>query len=101
MRRTYQTDLSDADWAHLKDHLPAPKVRGRTRVHDLREILNAIFYIVRSGYARRLLPHDFPPWPTVYHYSRMWRLDGTLKRMHRALREDLRIRLGRETLPSA
>ncbi len=85
----------------MKAHLPAPKVRGRPRVRNPREILNAIFYIVRSGCAWRLLPHDFPPWRTVYHYFRIWRLDGTLKRMHRALREDLRVRLGRDTLPSA
>jgi putative transposase len=101
MRRTYQTDLSDAEWAHLKDHLPAPKVRGRPRVRAPREILNAIFYVVRSGCAWRLLPHDFPPWRTVYHYFRIWRLDGTWKRIHRALREGLRIRLGRDTLPRA
>jgi putative transposase len=93
MRRTYQKDLSDADWAHLKDHLPAPKVRGRPPVRTSREILNAIFYVVSSGCAWRLLPHDFPPWRTVYHYFRIWRLDGTWKRIHRALREGLWIRL--------
>lgn len=85
----------------MKDHLPAPKVRGRPRVRAPREILNAIFYVVRSGCAWRLLPHDFPPWRTVYHYFRIWRLDGTWKRIHRALSEGLRIRLGRDTLPSA
>ena len=101
MIRTYPIDLSDAEWAHSKDHLPAPKVRGRPRVRDPREFLNAIFYVVRSGCAWRLLPHDFPPWRTVYHYFRTWRLDGTWKRMHRALREGLRVRLGRDMLPSA
>jgi putative transposase len=57
--------------------------------------------VVRSGCAWRLLPHDFPPWRTVYYYFRIWRLDGTWKRIHRALREGLRIRLGRATLPGA
>ena len=101
MRKTYPTDLSDDEWAHLKDHLPAPKVRGRPRLRDPREILNSIFSVGRSGCAWRLLAHDFPPWRTVYHYFRIWRLDGTWKRMHQALREGLRARLGRDTLPSA
>ena len=65
------------------------------------EILNAIFYIVRSGCAWRLLPHDFPPWRTVYHYFRAWRLDGTWERMHAALRQRVRICLKRNPQPSA
>src|SRR5215204_5306418 len=99
MRRAYLTDLSDAEWTYLKDHLPTPKASGRPRVHTLREILNAIFYIVRSGCAWRLLPHDFPPWRTVYHYFRQWRLDVTWERMHAALRE--RVRMKRNPQPSA
>jgi putative transposase len=67
----------------------------------LREILNAIFYIVRSGCAWRLLPHDLPPWKTVYHYFRSWRLDGTWERMHTALRKRVRVRLERDPQPSA
>jgi transposase len=62
----------------------------------LREILDAIFYIVRSGCAWRLLPHDFPPWKTVHHYLRTWRIDGTWERMHAALRERVRVRLKRD-----
>ena len=72
---------------------------GRPRVHSLREILDAIFYVVKSGCAWPLLPHDYPPWKTVYHYFRFWRLDGTWERMHRALRE--RVRLKRNPRPSA
>jgi putative transposase len=67
----------------------------------LREILNAIFYVVRSGCAWRLLPHDFPPWKTVYHYFRFWRLDGTWERLHSALRQRVRVRLKRNAQPSA
>jgi len=67
----------------------------------LREILNAIFYIVRSGCAWRLLPHDFPPWKTVHHYFRTWRIDGTWERLHAALRERLRVRIKRDPQPSA
>jgi putative transposase len=101
MRRAYQTDLSDAEWACIEPHLPAPKAPGRPRVHPLREILDAIFYIVRSGCAWRLLPHDFPPWKTIHHYFRTWRIDGTWERLHAALRERLRVRMKRESQPSA
>lgn len=102
MRKAYQTDLSDAEWACLEPHLPTtPKTTGRPRLHGLREILDAVFYIVRGGCAWRLLPHDFPPWKTVYHYFRLWRIDGTWERMHAALRERTRVRLGRDPQPSA
>jgi putative transposase len=101
MRRTYPTDLSDAEWGCLEPHLPAPKATGRPRVYPLREIINAIFYVVRSGCSWRLLPHDFPPWRSVYHYFREFRLDGTWERMHAALRERVRVRLDRNPQPSA
>ena len=70
MRKRYPTDLSDAEWNYIEPHLPAPKGQGRPRIHDLREILNAVFYLLKSGCQWRLLPHDFPRWPTVYHYFR-------------------------------
>jgi putative transposase len=78
-----------------------PQSPGRPRLHSLREILNAIFYIVRSGCAWRLLPHDFPPWKTVHHYFRIWRLDGVWERLNTALRQRLRVRKGRNPQPSA
>jgi putative transposase len=101
MRSTYPTDLSDAEWGCLEPHLPTPKATGRPRVYPLREILNAIFYVVRSGCSWRLLPHDFPRWPTVYHYFRKWCIDGTWETINRAIRERLRIRLNRDPQPSA
>jgi putative transposase len=101
MRKAYQTDLSDAEWSCLEPYLPAPEANGRPRLHHLREILDAIFYVVRGGCAWRLLPHDFPPWKTVYHYFRFWRLDGTWERMHAALRKRVRVRLKRNPQPSA
>ena len=73
-RRPYLTDLSDAEFACLDPLLPPPRIVGRPRLHPLREVLNAIFYVVRSGCAWRLLPHEFPPWQTAYHYFRLWRL---------------------------
>jgi transposase len=100
-RKVYQTDLSDAEWACLAPHVPRPRGVGRPREHPLREILNAIFYIVRGGCPWRLLPNDLPPWKTVYHYFRLWRLDGTWERIHTALRERVRIGTGREAQPGA
>jgi putative transposase len=101
MRRAYQTDLSDAEWSYIEPYLPTSTVPGRPRVHTLREILDAIFYIVRSGCAWRLLPHDFPPWKTVHYYFRTWPKDGTWERMHATLRKRVRVRLERDPQPSA
>ena len=81
--------------------MPAPEGFGRPRTHDLREILDAVFfYVLRSGCQWRLLPHDFPRWPTVYWYFRKWRIDGTWERINRALRERLRVRLKRDPKPT-
>jgi len=101
MRRAHITDLSEVEWAYLEAYLPAPQPYGRLRIHSPREILNAIFYIVRSGCAWRLLPHDFLPWKPVHHYFRIWCIDGTWERLNAALRERLRIKLGRNPQPSA
>src|SRR3712207_1912961 len=90
MRKPYSTDLSDDEWKYIQPHMPRPKGHGRPRTHSLREILDAIFYLLRSGCQWRMLPHDFPRWPTVYHYFRKWRIDGTWERINRAIRERLR-----------
>ena len=100
-RRAYQTDLSEAEWSCIEPHMPVPRAPGRPRKHALREILDAVFYVVRGGCAWRLLPHDFPPWRTVYHYFRLWRLDGTWEKLNALIRERLRVRLGRDPQPSA
>ena len=99
--RTYPTDLSDAEFRHIDPHLPAANQRGRPRTHGLRDILNAIFYVLKNGCPWRLLPCDFPPWRTVHHWFRAWRIDGTWERLNAALRERLRARLGRNPKPSA
>jgi putative transposase len=101
MKRSYSTDLSDAEWECLELHVPAPNKWGRPKTHTTREILNAIFYVLKSGCPWRLLPRDFPPWETVYWWFRRWRIDGTFERLNAALRERLRIRLGRNAHPSA
>jgi putative transposase len=80
---------------------PDPKSTGRPRIYPLREILNAIYYVVRRGCSWRLSPHDFPPWRSVYHYLRQFCLDGTWARVHAALRDRVRVRLKRNPQPSA
>jgi transposase len=100
MRKTYHTDLSDSEWARIEPYLPVPKAPGRPRIHSPREILNAIFYIVRSGCAWRLLPHDFPLWRTVHHYFRIWRIDGVWERLNTACASVYGVRLGRNSHPS-
>ncbi len=102
MRRSkYPTDLSDAEWECLECHIPAPKDRGRPRVRSPREILDGVFYVLKSGCPWRFLPRDFPPWRTVYHWFRRWRIDGTWERLNAVLRERLRIISGRNAKPSA
>jgi putative transposase len=101
MKRSYSTDLSDDEWRYLKPHVPPPNKRGRPRAHAAREILDAIFYVLKSGCPWRLLPRDFPPWETVYWWFGRWRTDGTFERLNAALRERLRARSGRDPLPSA
>jgi putative transposase len=102
MKRSSPTDLTDAEWKHIEPFVPAPKPQGRQRSHSPREILNAaIFYVLRSGCPWRLLPREYPPWKTVYHYFREWRINGTFEKLNAVLRERLRMRLGRNPQPSA
>lgn len=98
--RLYPTDLSDAEWALLAPLIPPAKPGGRPPKWTRREILDGIFYVVRSGCQWRLLPREYPPHKTVYHYFRLWRLDGTWKRLNTTLRALERRRQGRDPEPS-
>ena len=89
-RKKYSTDLTDDEWQILESLIPEAKPGGRPREADMREILNGIFYVLRSGCAWRMLPHDFPPWQTVYHYFREWRINGVWEQINKALRIALR-----------
>jgi putative transposase len=97
----YPSDLSDKEWAILEPLLPLAKPSGRPRTTDLREVLNALFYLDRTGCQWRALPKDFAPWSTVWSYFRQWRTDGTWARIHTVLREQVRVQQGREPTPSA
>lgn len=100
IRKPYPTDLTDAQWCIIEPLLPAASRLGRKRVVSLREVLNSIFYLLRSGCAWRLLPHDFPAWQTTYGYFRRWRLQGVWEEINDALRESVRVAAGRDAEPS-
>lgn len=100
-REAYPSDLTDAQWQLIGPLLPPAKPGGRPRTVDLREVLDALCYLSRSGCAWRALPHDFPPWSTVYEYFRAWRQDGVLQRICDTLRVEVRVKAGRDPTPSA
>ena len=100
-RASYPSDLTDQQWAILEPLIPPAKPGGHPRTTDIREVINAILYLDRTGGQGRALPHDFPPWSTVWSYFRTWRNDGTWKRIHTTLREKTRVKQGREPAPSA
>ena len=100
-RLSYPSDLTEKEWAILEPLIPAAKPGGHPRTTDIREVINAILYLDRTGSQWRALPHEFPPWSTVWSYFRTWRNTGIWKRMHTALREWVRLKLGRKPTPSA
>lgn len=100
-RKAYPTDLQDSEWKVIEPHLPQRRGQGRPRKHDLREILNAIFYVVKNGCVWSNLPHDLPPYKTVYGYFRWWRLNGLWKQLNSCLRRLVRIKAKRRVNPSA
>jgi transposase len=100
-RPRYPSDLTDAEWALIAPLIPLPKAGGRPALHPRRELINAIFYVLREGCTGRALPHDFPAWQTVYDYFRRWRCDGTWATLHTTLRRQVRLAAGRAAEPSA
>lgn len=102
-RQSYPSDLTDEQWELISPYFPDENKAGsgRKRKWSYRELVNAVFYIEVAGCAWRLLPHDLPPWKTVYHYFRLWRLDGTWEKVHTMLREEVRKQEGRDAQPSA
>jgi len=97
----YPCDLTDAQWALLAPLLPAPARRGRPRAWPLRLLVNALFYVLRTGCAWRYLPREYPPWQTTYATLRQWRLHGVWQCVHEAVRRAVRLRAGRHADLSA
>lgn len=100
-RLPYPTDLTDSQWQLIEMLVPPAKLGGRPRTVDIRETINAIFYLLRSGCSWRLLPNEFPPWGTIHYYYRRWRLDGTWQEIHDELRVQVRKIAGRNKSPTA
>tara|TARA_Y100000310_G_C20499396_1_gene723186 strand:- start:560 stop:940 length:381 start_codon:yes stop_codon:yes gene_type:complete len=100
-RKRYPSDLTDDQWNELAPLLPGAKPGGRPRSADLREVVNGILYVLRSGCSWRMVPHDLPPWGTMYRYFRRWSRDGTWERIHETLRPKVRQAEGRDPTPSA
>jgi putative transposase len=97
----YPSDLSNEEWAILEPLLSSAETRGRPPKWPLRHVADAVFYLLRSGCAWRMLPREYPPWQTVYYHFRKWRIDGRLHRAHDRLREAVREAEGRTRNPSA
>lgn len=102
-RAPYHTDLTDDEWSILASLVPTAKVgpSGGRPAKDRREVINGIRYVVRTGCAWRLMPHDLPNWGRCYFYFRKWKNDGTWQRIHDRLRGEVRVNAGRERQPSA
>jgi len=99
-RRAYPSDLNDKAWERIQHFFPAAKPGGRPRSVAIRDVVNAILYVLRSGCAWRLLPHEYPKWQTVYWYFRRWIDSGLWVFINDALRADYRMRRGRNPEPS-
>jgi len=100
-RKPYRSDLTDEQWAILQPLIPPAKQGGRARTVDMREVLNTMLFLDRTGCQWDMLPHDLLPKSTVYEYFAQWRNDGTWQRLMDALRAEVRVAAGREPTPSA
>lgn len=101
MEAVYPTDLSDEQWQALSRLIPPAKPGGRPRSVEMRAVLNALFYLSRTGCAWRMLPQEFPPKDTVYYYFKSFRQDGTWEKIHDLLRRRVRLKHGKLQQPSA
>jgi putative transposase len=99
--KPYPSDLTDEQWAVLEPLIPPARPGGRPRKTDMRRVADALFYHTREGGSWRALPHDFPPWKTVYNYFQWWSWDGTWQKILDALRPRARAKAGRRPTPSA
>jgi putative transposase len=100
-RKPYETDLTDAEWILVLSLLPPASKRGRPRKIDMREVVNAMRYLLKSGCTWRLLPNDFPAWEQVYYYFQKFSRDGTWKHIHDTLRSAVRVKAGKKEQPTA
>jgi transposase len=100
-RTPYPSDLTDEQWKLVEPHIPPEKPGGRTREVEMRDVVDGILYLLRSGCAWRAIPHDLPNWGTCRHYYDRFRKDGTWTLIHERLRGRVREKAGRDAAPSA
>jgi putative transposase len=100
-RKPYHSDVTDDEWALLEWRIPPAKTGGHKRTANMREVLNAILYVLRTGCQWHLLPHDFPPYQTVFYHFRQWQRSGVWEQVDTVLREQYRMQSGRNAQPSA
>jgi putative transposase len=100
-RNPYPSDITDEQWSLIEPHIPPEKPGGRPRTVDMREVINGILYLNRTGCSWRMLPHDLPPWGTVHYYYWRFRREGVWSNIHDRLREQVRVAAGKEKTPSA
>lgn len=96
----YPSDLTDKEWLLMKEYFEQKRIFGRPLKHDRRSIVNAIFYVTKSGCQWRMLPKDFPPWQTVYDYFKKWCVGGTWEKVLDILNQKSRLKQGRQAMPS-
>ena len=101
IREAYPSDLTDKQWGVIESLIPHGKLKGRPRTVDMREIINGVLYINRAGCSWRSMPHDLPPWGTVWAYYWRFRKGGVWQKIHDTLREQVRLKEGRQATPSA
>lgn len=100
-RMPYPSDVTDEQWRLIESSIPAAKPGGRPREVDMRDVINGVLYLNRTGCAWRHLPHDFPPWSTVHYYYRVFRLNGIWQKIHDRLRGQVRREAGKQPTPTA
>ncbi len=100
-RKAYKSDLSDEEWRIIEPLIPPPKPGGHPRTVDIREVVNAIFYLLRTGCSWEMLPNDLPPYSTVYYYFRRWQKRGVWEQINQVLREQLRMKQGKSPQATA
>ena len=100
-RAIYSSDLTDEQWQMVEKLLPSAKPGGRPRTTNLREVVNGILYLMSAGCSWRMLPHDFPPWPTVHDYYRHFRQEGIWDKLHKILHKERSTKNSREPSPGA
>ena len=100
-RKAYKSDLTNEEWQIIEPLIPSVKPGGHPRTVDMREVVNAIFYLLKTGCAWEMLPHDFPPYSTVYYYFRRWQRQGLWEQMNQALREQVRMEQGKSPQATA